>query len=211
MAAHAGAGDPAVLIEVGCLWLTLVMLCCSGLVRPRVARCPVGFYVNGVRPSGVYECRRVPGGNPLYDGAAGYPDRTVDRPGWYRSRIWCTGGSVPIVVLEDREARTVGCSMRSSVLPSAVPSAIDLQIAVPTVMVPAEQCRHPDCTTEAAFIAVDESCDTRIYACADHLGALLTDHASWHVAAIALVDRQLKASGQDRPWSSKRIVGAAPP
>lgn len=98
------------LIEVGCLWLTLVMLCCSMATRPGRSRCPVGWYVNGVRTTGIYECRRVPGGDPEMDGTAGRPDRSVERPGWYRSRVWCTGGSRPIVVLEDREARTVGCS-----------------------------------------------------------------------------------------------------
>lgn len=100
------------MIGLGCWWLSLAMLCCSAVTRPRAARCADGFYVNGIRPSGVYECRRAPGGNPLYDGAAGYPDRTVDRPGWYRSRIYCTGGSRPIVVLaqRDRDARVVGCT-----------------------------------------------------------------------------------------------------
>lgn len=99
------------LVDAGCLWLSIALLCCSMVTRPRTARCGVGMYVNGVRPSGLYECRRVPGGNPLYDGAAGYPNRTVNRPGWCRGRIWCTGGTHPIVVLarRDRDARIVGC------------------------------------------------------------------------------------------------------
>lgn len=91
--------------------LSIALLCCSAVVRPAAARCSEGFYVNGVRPSGVYECRRAPGGDPLYDGLVGYPDRTVDRPGWYRGRIWCGTGAVPIVVLayRDGDARRVGC------------------------------------------------------------------------------------------------------
>lgn len=99
------------LVDVGCLWLSIGLLCWSMATRPAVARCPVGAYVNGVRPSGAYECRRAPGGDPLYDGAAGYPDRAVDRPGWYIGRIYCTGGSHPIVVLaaRDGDARSVGC------------------------------------------------------------------------------------------------------
>lgn len=96
---------------MGWVVLSVALLCCSAVRRPAAARCPVGWYVNGVRPTGVYECRRAPGGNPLYDGAAGYPDRTVDRPGWYRSRVYCTGGARPIVVLagRERDARVVGC------------------------------------------------------------------------------------------------------
>jgi len=97
------------LVDVACAMLSVVLLCWSMVTRPAAATCPAGWYVNGVRPSGVYECRRAPGGDPLYDGAGGFPDRSVERPGWYRSRIWCTGGAHPIVVLEDREARTVGC------------------------------------------------------------------------------------------------------
>jgi hypothetical protein len=88
---------------------SVVLLCCSMVARPAAARCGPGFYVNGICPTGVFECRRVPGGDPLYDGAGGFPDRSIDRPGWYRSRVYCTGGAHPIVVLGDREARTVGC------------------------------------------------------------------------------------------------------
>lgn len=99
------------LVDIGSALLSIALLCCSIVTRPSTAACPMGSYVNGVRPSGVYECRRKPSGNPLYDGAAGYPDRTVDRPGWYRGRIYCTGGSRPIVVLayRDGDARVVGC------------------------------------------------------------------------------------------------------
>lgn len=98
-------------VDVACAWLSVFLLCCSMVVRPRSAACPEAFYVNGVRPTGVFECRRRPGGNPLYDGAAGYPDRTVNRPGWYRWRIWCSNGMHPIVVFayRDTDARIVGC------------------------------------------------------------------------------------------------------
>lgn len=82
------------------LFVSAALLTCSAVTQPSSARCPAGWYLNGVRQTGVYECRRAPGGAP---------DRTVDRLGWYRSRVWCTGGTRPIVVLEDREARTVGC------------------------------------------------------------------------------------------------------
>lgn len=99
-----------VIVDLAGVLLSIVLLCCSMAMRPAGARCPARWYLNGVRPSGVYECRRVPGGSPLYDGAGGFPDRSVDRPGWYRSRVRCTGGSRPIVVLGDGEARTVGCT-----------------------------------------------------------------------------------------------------
>lgn len=97
------------LIELGGVVASIALFCCSMAMRPAAARCQARWYVNGVRPSGLFECRRTPGGNPLYDGAGGFPDRSVDRPGWYRGRVYCTGGAHPIVVLGDREARTVGC------------------------------------------------------------------------------------------------------
>ena len=67
--------------------------------------------VAAVHRNGVYECRRRPGGDPLYDGAGGYPDRTVVRLGWYLGRIYCSGGA-PIVVLasRDEDTRFVACS-----------------------------------------------------------------------------------------------------
>lgn len=91
--------------------VTLALLCYATTCRPDHASCWPGWYVNGIRPSGVYECRRVPGGDQLYDGAGGYPDRTVDRPGWYRGEIVCTGGRYPVVVLarHEADARVVGC------------------------------------------------------------------------------------------------------
>ncbi len=91
--------------------VTLALLCYATTCRPDHAVCWPGWYVSGIRPSGVYGCRRAPGGDPLFDGAGGFPDRTVDRPGEYHGRIICTGGRRPIVVLAYREAdaRIVGC------------------------------------------------------------------------------------------------------
>ena len=79
------------LTDLVCALATVVALCCASVIRPQHARCPATWYVNGIRPSGVFECRRV------------------DLPGVIHGRIFCTGGTHPIVVLTDREARTVGC------------------------------------------------------------------------------------------------------
>lgn len=93
------------LVDVVCTLLSSVALRWSAVTRPTTAMCPAGWYLNGVRPSGQYECRRAPVGDPLYDGAGGYSDRTVDRPGWLVGQVWCKRGVRPIVVDE----RTVGC------------------------------------------------------------------------------------------------------
>lgn len=93
------------LTEVACAIATILVLCWSTATRPRGARCPQGWYVDGIRPTGRFDCARTPGGDIMYDGAGGYPDRAVDLPGRLGGRLYCTGGSHPIVVNE----RTVGC------------------------------------------------------------------------------------------------------
>lgn len=103
-------GDRRPVIDLGGVLLSLVLLTCSAASRPRVVRCPVGWYLDGVRPTGVGECLRVPGGDPRFDGAGGAEDRAVDFPGRILFRVRCPTGQVPIVVLSDPENRTAGCS-----------------------------------------------------------------------------------------------------
>jgi hypothetical protein len=93
------------LIEALCSLATAALLLAAMVVEPTRARCPAGWYVNGVKPTGRFECLRVPGGNPLYDGAGGWPNRAIDYPGSLRGRIYCTGGTHPVVV----NYRVVGC------------------------------------------------------------------------------------------------------
>lgn len=78
-------------------------------VRPERARCPSGWFVEGVRPSGVSHCRRAPPDDPL-DWPGNDPRDRGDRDvkpdnAVLPVRVYCTGGSIPIVVDE----RTVGC------------------------------------------------------------------------------------------------------
>ena len=74
-----------------------------------VARCCTGFYVEGVRPSGVTRCvKALPDLHPEECwGRHACPDTKESAP-WYPLAIYCTGGSVPIVVDE----RTIGCQAR---------------------------------------------------------------------------------------------------
>lgn len=75
---------------------TIVAMLASTLTEPQRAHCPRGYYVNGVRPSGQYECRQSP---PADDNA---PDEIGL---YYSARVYCTGGTHPIVV----SYHTVGC------------------------------------------------------------------------------------------------------
>lgn len=84
----------------------LAMLIVIAFVRhgQTTARCDVGEYVEGVRPTGKTRCVRVPATETDCRGArACHPD---EEPVYTRElEIYCTGGSVPVVVDE----RTIGC------------------------------------------------------------------------------------------------------
>jgi len=85
----------------------IAFACCVHHVRPVThGGCPSTMFVNGIRPSGFYQCLTKPGGNPADDGTFGHPDRSYDRDGELYGHIWCSGGSHPIVV----DDHTVGCT-----------------------------------------------------------------------------------------------------
>jgi hypothetical protein len=70
------------------------------------ARCPQGWRHEGIRPSGDYRCKpSLVGGER--DPAGGI-DTAVQPAGEIGGRIYCTGGSVPVVI----DYRTVGCTRR---------------------------------------------------------------------------------------------------
>lgn len=94
----------------GDLWVaaiaSLLLSVLGPCARPTRAHCPAGYDLRtGIRGSGAFECWPSPKGDPLYDGAGGFPERSVQSDAIVRSRIYCTGGAHPIVVNE----RTVGC------------------------------------------------------------------------------------------------------
>lgn len=90
------------LTEIACLIASTLLLCWSLATYQQHATCPGGWPTSGgvatwhvamALPGGYFECRRVPGGDPEYDGTHGKPDRSYDLPGTLRSRLWCTSGS----------------------------------------------------------------------------------------------------------------------
>lgn len=80
-------------------WVTTMAL---STITPKA--CERGWYLEGVRPTGYTQCRPVP---PAY---CGEPVPPFNKPCPKDTRtqaivIYCTGGSLPIVV----DSRTVGC------------------------------------------------------------------------------------------------------
>lgn len=75
---------------VGFLLITFVVITMCAIARPTRLTCPRGYFVNGVRETGASECIR-----------------DSETPASFRVRIYCTGGSVPLV--SDVDGRTIGC------------------------------------------------------------------------------------------------------
>jgi hypothetical protein len=84
--------------------ITAFVLMFAWAARPERATCPPCWYLDsGIRPSGLFRC--VP---DLVRDPAGSIDAALQPPGAIEGMIYCTGGSVPIVV----DYRTVGCTRR---------------------------------------------------------------------------------------------------
>ena len=81
------------------LWFYLLV------VRPSHFTCPADFHDDGVFHTGHFTCTRKPVGSMDYDGTFGKPERSIVPPGVIRGRIYCTSGSMPVVVSD----RAVGC------------------------------------------------------------------------------------------------------
>jgi hypothetical protein len=88
--------------------LSTALLVYACITRPSRSRCPDGWYINGVRPSGRFECVESPAPGE-YDCSA---DRVCPQPkqdaAEVAGQIVCTGGATPIV----SDERTVGCMRR---------------------------------------------------------------------------------------------------
>jgi hypothetical protein len=98
---HEGAAVTSVL----CLIITLALLCWTIAAHPSGAQCPPRWYVNGVRPSGAYECRPAVTADPDNDGTWGHRDVTPYDPAVIRGQIYCEAGTRSVVIDE----RTVAC------------------------------------------------------------------------------------------------------
>jgi hypothetical protein len=99
-------------VDLACAIASRVILLIAFVIRPTSARCPEHWHHSGIRPSGDFECTREPVGSKDMDGTWQHPERSVVPPGALQGRIYCTGGTEPIVVTDRATrsaARTVGC------------------------------------------------------------------------------------------------------
>lgn len=89
--------------EILLAMVSAIVLIAGVAIRPHRAACPQGFSHQGVRlETGRFDCRRPPG-KPDWTGTG--PDLGVVPLGTLSGRIYCTGGTSPVVVSE----RIVGC------------------------------------------------------------------------------------------------------
>lgn len=89
--------------ELGALLFSIAALLLATFARPPRAHCPAGWWVDGVRASGVYGCRPTPASDS--DARTEVKDSTPDVE--LVGAVYCTGGTRPIVV----DAHVVGCQM----------------------------------------------------------------------------------------------------
>lgn len=90
--------------ELFSIVLTVVLLLFVAFARPERAHAPPGWHFEGIRPSGETTLRHAPPPNcgepvPPYDQPCPRDERAIG------TRIFCTGGALPIVV----DSQTVGC------------------------------------------------------------------------------------------------------
>ncbi len=90
------------------LLASLLLRLWSALVRPTHAACPQGYWVNGIRPSGITDCIEVPGPDTA-DTDCGKQGRcSGNGPALARLplAIHCPSGRIAVVTKAPRE---VGC------------------------------------------------------------------------------------------------------
>jgi hypothetical protein len=84
--------------DITSLLLSIVILLVTIFAKPTRGNCPPRHCLDmGITPTGDYRC--VPD-------LMNVNTHPVQPPGYYASRIYCTGGMLPIVT---DEGRTVGC------------------------------------------------------------------------------------------------------
>jgi len=94
------------MIEAALAILSTILIAWSCVSRPTTGACAKGWWLpNGIRENGVYACERVPVGGEHRDERGILHDDSIQQPGKLAGRIYCTGGSVPIITSE----RAVGC------------------------------------------------------------------------------------------------------
>lgn len=93
-------------VETMCALLSIFILLFCFASHPDHGGCGEGWWVNGVRPDGRYGCRPR-SLLPDHPSRGHEPDDVYDADSDHEiySRIYCTGGTQPIVV----DFRTVGC------------------------------------------------------------------------------------------------------
>jgi hypothetical protein len=95
------------MMQLALLPLSLIMMLLSAMCQYQRGGCPPGWYVDGCQANGVYACHIDPPPEiPARGPRGGWVDLSQPLDLEYRSRIYCTGGAVPISL---PDGRTVGC------------------------------------------------------------------------------------------------------
>lgn len=95
----------SVVIETLFALFNVLLWCWILVARPTHFICPLGWHDDGASRDGQFTCTRRPVGPLDWDGTYLRPERSTVPPGQIRGQIYCTGGSMPVVISD----RAVGC------------------------------------------------------------------------------------------------------
>jgi len=92
-------------IDIVFVFISVLVLGVTSITKPSTARCPKGWSLStGIRRSGDFSCWPAPvGGN---DDVLTGRQTAIQPPGELRGKIYCTGGTEPIV---GYDGVSVGC------------------------------------------------------------------------------------------------------
>lgn len=90
--------------DVGCAAISILVMLIAFVMHPHRAKCPRGFWMNGVRPTGEFQCRRTPVGDDIRMPNGHVVDHSIQPPGVLDGRIFCAGGDPRVI-----DDTTVAC------------------------------------------------------------------------------------------------------
>jgi hypothetical protein len=90
--------DAFAMLAIGCMvaWV---------FIHPTSAQCPLGFFAEGIRRTGAYECKHAPVGDTYRDARGFLRDHSVQPPGVIVGQLYCSPAQVPVLLDDGRSMR----------------------------------------------------------------------------------------------------------
>jgi hypothetical protein len=82
-----------------------VVIAWMAFTHPSSAQCPRGFFAEGIRRSGAYECKPAPIGDTVRDARGILHDNSVQPPGVIAGQLYCSPSQVPVLLDDGRSMK----------------------------------------------------------------------------------------------------------